>query len=180
MRLMRTLSADRHHGTPLGNEPRYNRTRHSAQIVLLGARRPALEAPDYVTAADLSRRLAGEGISRQAFALQPKVIQVDRWVRETPHRVVEVHPEASFAELAGTPLALRKSSWAGMVLRRRLLAGARISLPDELGLAGEKAGVDDVLDAAAAAWTAVRVRRGQASCTPPEIFSDGLASAIWT
>ena len=142
--------------------------------------RPALEAPDYATASDLSRRLAGEGISRQAFAPQLKILQVDLWVRETPHRVVEVHPEASFAELAGAPLRSRKSSWAGTVLRRRLLAGTGISLPDDLGLAGEKAAVDDVLDAAAAAWTAVRVLRGQALSTPPEIFSDGLPSAIWT
>jgi predicted RNase H-like nuclease len=142
--------------------------------------RPALEAPDYATAADLSRRLAGEGISRQAFALQAKILQVDRWVRTTPHRVVEVHPEASFAGLAGAALQSRKSCWAGTALRRRLLAGAGIGLPDDLGLAGEKAAVDDVLDAAAAAWTAVRVLRGQARSTPPELFSDGLPSAIWT
>ena len=142
--------------------------------------RPALEAPDYATATDLSRRLAGEGISRQAFALQAKILQVDRWVRTTPHRVVEVHPEASFAGLAGTALQSRKSCWAGTALRRRLLAGAGIGLPDDLGLAGEKAAVDDVLDAAAAAWTAVRVLRGQARSTPPELFSDGLPSAIWT
>lgn len=148
--------------------------------VFMAPVRRALEAPDYATAADISRRLAGEGISRQAFALQPKILQVDRWVRETPHRVVEVHPEASFAELAGTLLQSRKSCWAGTVLRRRLLAGAGISLPDDLGLAGERAAVDDVLDAAAAAWTSVRVLRGQALSTPPEIFSDELPSAIWT
>jgi predicted RNase H-like nuclease len=144
--------------------------------------RPALEAADYATAAELSRRLAGEGISRQAFALQARVLQVDRWVRQAPHRVVEVHPEASFAELAGAALQSRKSSWAGIALRRRLLAGAGISLPDDLGPAGEKAAVDDVLDAAAAAWTAVRVLRGQARSTPspPELFSDGLPSSIWT
>jgi predicted RNase H-like nuclease len=142
--------------------------------------RAALEAADYATAAGLSRRLAGEGISRQAFALQAKILQVDRWVRQAPHRVVEVHPEASFAELAGATLQSRKSCWAGIVLRRRLLAAAGISLPDDLGLAGGKAGVDDVLDAAAAAWTAVRVLRGQALATPPEVFSDGLPCAIWT
>jgi predicted RNase H-like nuclease len=144
--------------------------------------RPALEAADYATAADLSRRLSGEGISSQAFALQAKILQVDRWVRDTPHRVVEVHPEASFAELARAALQSRKSSWAGAILRRRLLAGAGINLPDDLGLAGEKAAVDDVLDAAAAAWTALRVLRGQARSTPspPELFNDGLPSAIWT
>jgi predicted RNase H-like nuclease len=143
--------------------------------------RPALEAPDYASAAGLSRRLAGEGISRQAFALQPKILQVDRWVRQALHRVVEVHPEASFAQLAGTALQSRKSTWAGAALRHRLLARAGIGLPDDLGHAGEKAAVDDVLDAAAAAWTAHRVLRGRArTCpSPPETFSDGLASAIW-
>jgi predicted RNase H-like nuclease len=143
--------------------------------------RPALEAPDYPSAAGLSRRLAGEGISRQAFALQPKVLQVDRWVRQAPYRVVEVHPEASFAQLSGAALQSRKSTWAGTALRRRLLAGAGIDFPDDLGRAGEKAAVDDVLDAAAAAWTALRVLRGQARpCPdPPERFSDGLDSAIW-
>lgn len=96
--------------------------------------------------------------------------------------MVEVHPEASFAELAGATLHSRKSSWAGIARRRHLLAGAGIGLPDDLGSAGEKAAVDDVLDAAAAAWTAVRVLRDQAKArpSPPELFSDGLPSAIWT
>jgi predicted RNase H-like nuclease len=144
--------------------------------------RPALEASDYASAAALSLRLAGEGISRQAFGLQAKILQVDRWVRQTPHRVVEVHPEASFAQLAGAPLQSPKSTWAGIARRRQLLAGAGIVLPEDLGLAGEKAGVDDVLDAAAAAGTALRVVCDQARPhpDPPELFSDGLASAIWT
>jgi predicted RNase H-like nuclease len=113
--------------------------------------RPAMEALDYARAAGLSRRLAGEGISRQAFALKPRVLQVDRWVRQALGRVVEVHPEASFAELAGTALRSRKSTWAGIVLRRRLLARAGIEVPDDLGYAGEAAAADDVLDATAAA-----------------------------
>jgi hypothetical protein len=73
--------------------------------------RPAMEEPDYVTAAGLSRRLAREGIPRQAFALQSKVLQVDR-VRQAPHRVVEVHSAASFAQLAGT--ALHSASHPGL------------------------------------------------------------------
>jgi predicted RNase H-like nuclease len=95
---------------------------------------------------------------------------------------VEAHPELSFAELAGAPLAVRKSTWAGAEMRRTLLARAGITLTGDLGLAGEQAGVDDVLDAAAAAWTAWRVSQGSARCLPdpPETFSDGLPSAIWT
>ena len=143
--------------------------------------RPSLEAADFATATAASRRLAGEGISRQAFALQAKILQVDNWVRQTRHRVVEVHPEASFAQLAGAPLHSAKSTWAGIARRRQLLTEAGIVLPDDLGTAGEKAAVDDVLDAAAAAWTAMRVIRYQARPhpDPPELFSDGLASAIW-
>jgi predicted RNase H-like nuclease len=144
--------------------------------------RPALEAHDYASAAALSLRLAGEGISRQAFGLQAKILQVDRWVRQTRQHVVEVHPEASFAQLAGAPLQSPKSTWAGIARRREPLAGASIVLPEDLGPAGEKAAIDDVLDAAAAAWTALRVVREQARPhpDPPELFSDGLASAIWT
>jgi predicted RNase H-like nuclease len=144
--------------------------------------RAALQVSDHPSATALNRRLAGQGISRQAFGLRPKILQVDRWARQTRYQVVEVHPEASFAKMAGKPLQLSKATWAGAALRRRLLAEAGISLADDLGVAGQKAGIDDVLDAAAAAWTAQRVARGQALPVPdpPEVFSDGLACAIWT
>ncbi|HEX9352526.1 MAG TPA: DUF429 domain-containing protein [Streptosporangiaceae bacterium] len=147
--------------------------------------REAVQAGEFAAALDASRRLAGEGISRQAFALGAKILDVDRWLRDVPGppaRVVEAHPELSFAQLAGVPLAVRKSTWAGAELRRALLAAAGITLAGDLGLAGEQAGVDDVLDAAAAAWTARRVSQGRARCLPdpPETFSDGLPSAIWT
>jgi predicted RNase H-like nuclease len=147
--------------------------------------REAVLLGDFPAAQAANRRLAGEGISRQAFALSAKILDVDEWLRgiSPPRaRVVEAHPELSFAELAGAPLAVRKSTWAGAEMRRTLLARAGITLTGDLGLAGEQAGVDDVLDAAAAAWTAWRVSQGSARCLPdpPETFSDGLPSAIWT
>src|SRR4051812_26992208 len=43
--------------------------------------REAIEADDYAAATAINRRLAGQGISRQAFALRPKLLQVDRWIR---------------------------------------------------------------------------------------------------
>ncbi len=143
--------------------------------------RAALEAGDHLSASAINRRLTGEGISRQAFALQTKILQVDRWVRQTRRRVVEVHPEVGFAQLAGEPLHLSKSTWAGAARRHQLLAGAGIVLACDLGIAGEKAGIDDVLDAAVAAWTALRVVGDQARPIPdpPETFSDELACAIW-
>jgi predicted RNase H-like nuclease len=67
-----------------------------------------------------------------------------------------------------------------MHTRRELLASAGIALSDDLGVAG-RAAVDDVLDAAAAAWSARRVVMDEAISLPdpPEVFSDGLPAAIW-
>lgn len=95
--------------------------------------------------------------------------------------VIEVHPEVCFATLAGHPLAHPKRSWAGAEERRRLLASAGILVLAETGVAGERAGVDDVLDAAAASWTARRHAEGSATCHPetPEQFDDGPVAAIW-
>jgi predicted RNase H-like nuclease len=144
--------------------------------------RATLLAADYGAAVAENRRLAGEGISRQAFALRAKILDVDGWVRSTPLRVAEAHPELSFAGLAGTPLRSRKSTWAGVAERRALLARAGIVLADDLGPPAEQAGVDDVLDAAVMAWTAQRVASGSARPLPdpPELLSDGSACAIWT
>ncbi len=144
--------------------------------------RPALAIENHQQASALNRQLTGSGISRQAFNLRDKIRQVDDWLPRAPCPVVEVHPELAFGELAGAPLTDSKATWAGAVRRRRLLADAGIEVRGELGLTGRQAGVDDVLDAAAVAWTAARVARGAARCVPdpPERFSDGIACAIWT
>jgi predicted RNase H-like nuclease len=144
--------------------------------------RATLPLTDYRQASDLSKERTGRGISRQAFNLLEKIRQVDDWLPTAPCRVIEVHPELSFAAMAGAPLQAGKSSWAGFVTRRSLLADAGIVLTDDLGPAGRRAGGDDVLDAAAAAWSARRVASGQARCLPaePEQFSDNIGCAIWT
>jgi len=154
------------------------------QSVFLTPVRSALETGDYALAVAENRRCGGGGVSRQAFGLSAKIGQVDRWLRTLPAdlRVVEVHPELSFGAMAGAPLPERKSTWAGVVRRRQLLADHGIVLPDDLGEPGRTAGPDDVLDAAAVAWTALRVARGDARCLPdpPDRFSDGIECAVWT
>lgn len=143
--------------------------------------RAAVESPTFAEAAARHRAVTGGGISLQAYGLRTKMLEVDSWVRSRPGpRVVEVHPEVAFAALNGRPLSLNKRAWGGMTQRRRLLADAGIELPDDLGEVG-RVGIDDVLDAAAVAWTAHRVATGQAQCLPdpPERFSDGLDAAVW-
>jgi predicted RNase H-like nuclease len=144
--------------------------------------RAALLAADHATASAINRARTGQGVSMQAFRLKPKLLEVERWARLAPVRVVEIHPEVCFARLAGRPLTARKSSWAGAERRRALLAGAGITLAGDLGVAGASAGVDDVLDAGAAAWAARRVLSGHARPLPdpPETFSDGWPCAIWS
>ncbi|MFI9785911.1 DUF429 domain-containing protein [Kitasatospora sp. NPDC051984] len=65
-------------------------------------------------------------------------------------------------------------------LRRSLLSAVGISLPDELGEA-DPVLTDDVLDAAAAAWSAQRIATGTAACLPevPEQDIGGRPVAIW-
>lgn len=144
--------------------------------------RAALHCPGHQEASALNRKLAGSGISRQAFNLRDKILQVDRWLPDAPCAVAEVHPELCFAAMAGAPLPDSKTTWAGAVRRGELLAAQGIRLDGDLGLSGEQAGVDDVLDAAAVAWTARRIAQGIARRLPaePERFSDLIDCAIWT
>ena len=151
-----------------------------ASSVFITPVRGTLEFRDHGSASAHNRKQVGEGMSIQAFGILPKVREVDLWLPSAPCRVVEVHPEVSFAALAGAPLDVRKHTWAGARLRQRLLSEAGIVLGD-IGDPGTKANVDDVLDAAVAAWTARRVARGIASTLPerPETFSDRVESWIW-
>jgi predicted RNase H-like nuclease len=143
--------------------------------------RAAVEASSYEEANQTCRSLTGQGLSRQAWALAPKILDVDGCRDQLSSSLFEVHPEVSFRALATTPLAAGKRTWAGSVERRRLLAGAGIAIPDDLGPAGRGAGVDDVLDAAVAAWTARRLADGTAHCLPdpPERDAHGRSIAIW-
>ena len=63
------------------------------------------------------------------------------------------------------PLLYSKHSWNDQAERRRLIAGVGIVLPDHLPDAG-KVPPDDLLDAAAAEWTAWRVAAGKAEVLP--------------
>jgi predicted RNase H-like nuclease len=104
------------------------------------------------------------GVSRQAYALRGKILEAEQ-VALRNRRIVEVHPEVSFRGLAGAPLASPKYAWNGFMERLRLLDAAGIALPREID---PPAPAVDVLDAAVAAWSALRVARGQAFTLPSD------------
>src|SRR5690606_31009668 len=89
-----------------------------AASVFLTPVRPALTAADHAEAVRVNRALAGEGVSVQAYGLCGRILEVDDWVAHAPVRVVEVHPQVSFAAMAGAPLVEGKKSWAGAQRRR--------------------------------------------------------------
>ena len=126
--------------------------------------RPVLEAPTYQEGNQLSWRDYERGVSAQAYALGQKILEVDP-VAAGDDRIIEVHPEVCFRAMKGEPLDYSKHSWNGQAERRRLIAGAGIHLPDDLPDAG-KVPPDDLLDAAAAAWSAWRVAQGTAKVLP--------------
>ena len=93
----------------------------------------------------------------------------------------EVHPEVCFWALAkNRPMAHRKKIEDGVNERLDLL---RPVFPDiERHLRNRPSGVgkDDLLDAAAAAWTALRILKGKARrVCEPEHDKRGLMAGIW-
>ena len=142
--------------------------------------RAALEAPSHAAGVAISRERSGAGFSIQAWGLATKVLEVDRLVRGGETRVREVHPELTFTTMAGRPAARSKKTWAGQRERLALLAAQGIDLGLLLGDPG-LAAPDDVVDAAAVAWTAQRLALGVATSVPdpPEPLPYGLHAAIW-
>lgn len=143
--------------------------------------RAALEAETYADAREANLAATGgrTSVSAQAYALRAKVLQVDAWVRGRPGTtVIEVHPELCFARMTGAPVAASKKDPAGAAARREALAAHGIVAPPWFRGAGF--GEDDLLDACAAAWSAVRHALGRTEAYPaePEVFSDGIPAAI--
>lgn len=149
-----------------------------ASAVVTTPVRDAVYAESYGQANTLNRERAGAGVPKQAYELRRRIMEADAWLRQDlDHLVVEVHPEASFAMMGGTPATLRRRSSDGARERRELLARSGIYAPTTVphGVATE-----DLLDACAAAWSAHRVRTEEAHTFPgePQVFSDGIPAAI--
>jgi predicted RNase H-like nuclease len=116
----------------------------------------------YAEASRRCRELTGRGLSAQAWGLRGKLLEADAFRPQAGGPLHEVHPELSFAALAGAPLADTKHSLAGRIRRRALLADAGIALPAGVPGAAE----DDLLDAAVVAWSARRIAAGTARVLP--------------
>jgi len=131
----------------------------------------------------------GKGISRQAFAITPKILELDSALTpELQRRVVEAHPELAFAHLAGGRTLASKHSPLGILERCGLLgldaAGLAAVLADNALPASAQ---EDLIDAWALLWPAAHVASLADPATPntrrmPEIpprDGRGLRMEIW-
>jgi predicted RNase H-like nuclease len=144
--------------------------------------RSTLVAKTYEQACQIRQKADGNKLSRQSWAILPKIREVDSFLRSDPLLqgwVREVHPEVCFWAWNGNKaMRFSKKKPAGKAERESLVkplygadyAGAQASLPP-----GKYAN-DDLLDAFAALWSAERVATGKALLLPatPRIDSCGL------
>jgi predicted RNase H-like nuclease len=114
------------------------------------------------------RRFAAELGHHQKNCEVDDVLQARPELRE---RIVEVHPEVSFAEWAGEPLLASKKSRDGAALRRALLEQQFPGAFEKIRAAHSRksdVGDDDIADALAALWTAQRIAYGTERSLQPE------------
>ena len=149
-----------------------------------------LGACTYQEAGQLARLATGKGLTRQTYALFPKIREVrcalgrDDFDSAAVPRAAEVHPEVSCRVMADRPMSFHKSLQAGVAERLALLECHFPNIVDAavrtLRTGPPHPGLDDVLDAVAAAWTARRMIHGLAKrlggC---EKDPDGYPMNIW-
>jgi predicted RNase H-like nuclease len=183
--------------TPIGFPLVYGRRAEQEAKILVGGRRSSVfltlpkevySAPTFGEASEAARRLTSKGLSQQSYGLRRKMLEALE-VSQRDSRFIEVHPEVSFRELAGSPIVHSKTTWTGLILRQELLRRAGIIVPFDLpassvaseggGLAPGAAAPDDIVDAAIAAWTADRHARGKSRRLPAEPMEVPTEGVIW-
>lgn len=144
--------------------------------------RAALSATTHAAASQINREKTGRGLSQQAFGIMPKIKQVDDVIRAGIQQlVIEVHPEVCFWALnQRRPMKHNKKTTEGAAERVALLRRVFPDIERHLANRPSRVGADDLLDAAAAAWTALRCYRKEAKCVcSPENDEKGLAVSIY-
>ena len=145
--------------------------------------RPAVYAPEYQGANELSKQLTRRGLSKQSWAIVPKIREVDELMRERMvwrGRVREVHPEVCFWAFNGRrPLRYYKKTDEGFRERFELLTARFPASEELLGQIvlreGKRVARDDAVDALAAALTGLEPVAIRTLPERPESDAHGLA-----
>ncbi len=91
--------------------------------------RAACEASTWDEANALNKAACGRGLSHQGFGLTRKILEVDAYMRSGPPvRVVEVHPEVSFAAIDPSCVVASKKTADGRAARVAALERAGLGV----------------------------------------------------
>lgn len=141
--------------------------------------RPALNASSYEEACERSFQAQGKKLPKQAWAIYPKIKELDTLLRLKPElceKVYEVHPEVSFCAWNGMNSFSEPKKSAEGAAKRRALINSHFG-PNAFNTVraryrkGEVAD-DDILDAFAALWTAERIAAGTHGSIPRDNVTD--------
>lgn len=127
--------------------------------------RACLGATDYRQGCEISLAARGVKLSKQSWNILPKIAELDRELEPADDlRVIEAHPECSFAAMNGDRPLVSKHSPIGLVERTALIRRWLGVEPTPVRGARH----DDVLDAYALLWTAERFQRGEHQTFPAD------------
>jgi predicted RNase H-like nuclease len=121
--------------------------------------RQTLSATSYEDASAINRRILGRGLTKQSWAIAPKIREVDDLMASSKvarRSIRETHPEVCFWGLAGGPMEYPKKTREGYLERMRILKLVEPRAEQMIALAflahgGFEAVRDDVVDAFVAA-----------------------------
>jgi predicted RNase H-like nuclease len=140
-----------------------------------------LQATSDEQCCSINHTVTGKKISQQAWGIVQKIKAVDDVITpECQSWTYEVNPEVCFCALAERPMQYSKKNTHGRSERVDLLRNVFPGI--EAHLSNRPSGVakDDLLDAAVAAWTALRIHSGEAQhVCKPERDPRGLSVTIW-
>jgi predicted RNase H-like nuclease len=143
--------------------------------------RAALSATSHAIGSAINRQKTTRGLSQQAWGIAPKIKQVDDAITSDCQRwAFEVHPEVCLWALNHhCPMKHNKKTRDGATERIAVLRPIFPEIERHLANRPPRVGADDLLDAAAAAWTALRWHRHEAECVcMPERDEMGLETTI--
>lgn len=144
--------------------------------------RQALSATSYEEALAINRHILGRGLSKQSWAIVPKIREVDVMLASSQlarDSIRETHPEVCFWGLAGGPMEYPKKTREGFLERMSILKIIEPRAEQMMAVAflthgGFEATRDDLVDAFVAAVCARAATNLRTLPEKPETDSRGL------
>jgi len=147
--------------------------------------RAAVYADSFENACELNRKELGKGLSKQSWAICPKIRELDAVVRSPQHvDMRESHPEVVFAKWQRAPMKAHKATEDGhnqrIAMLQQIAPHLIAVLQDALRTMPRKtASKDDVVDAFALMFAASNPEQLKALPAQQDADESGVSRQIW-